>query len=354
MFLTAYNLAHFLMSKGLLDPASVADGDFTVAEAGRRNRNFKVRLGPRPGLFVKQVKILDPSATATIQREASFFKLIQTSPKYAALKALTPEFVHYEPRRHAVTTRLADQAESLAEKQGREGVYREDIAHLLGHALGIAHPYGPVLAADPDARGLFACQLPWPLTLDQTGYSFLNSLGAIGPQLAQSIQQAPGLQPALSALRPEWQFDSLVHGDMKFDNCLIRTMPGGQVQLTIVDWELCDLGDAAWDVASIYKDLLMAVLVSAQNPQASPQVTFDTVRPAMRAFWTGYCAARPQAATLPSLDKMIRYTGARMVLAVLEYLWNAPAMSPLGRQILETAQWLLHSTLSARVQMIGY
>ena len=39
MFLTAYNLPHYLLSKGLIDSQSLVAGDFAIAEAGRRNRN---------------------------------------------------------------------------------------------------------------------------------------------------------------------------------------------------------------------------------------------------------------------------------------------------------------------------
>ena len=66
MFLTAYNLPHYLMSKGLISAQSVVDGDFVLAEAGRRNRNFKVMRRQQPGLFVKQIKSMEAQAITTI------------------------------------------------------------------------------------------------------------------------------------------------------------------------------------------------------------------------------------------------------------------------------------------------
>ena len=38
MFLTASNMAHYLLARGTIPPAVVVDGDFMVIEAGRRNR----------------------------------------------------------------------------------------------------------------------------------------------------------------------------------------------------------------------------------------------------------------------------------------------------------------------------
>ncbi len=363
MFLTAYNLSNYLISRGLLDAQSIVDGDYTVSEHGRRNRNFKVHRRKQPGIFVKQVKVLDPLSTATVKREAGFYRAVHGDPKFSALREMIPEFLDYESRRHAVALRLADGAESLAEKQGREGIYREDTAHLLGHALGTIHLHGPAMHADPATRGLFTSQLPWPITLDQTGYSFLTNIGPIGPALAAEIQKIPTLQPKLSALRAEWRYDCLIHGDMKFDNCLIRTGPDGVPNLTIVDWELADIGEAAWDLGSIYKDLLMAVLMSSEyresavrnNTSAPPLVTLESVQPAALAFWNGYHAGRRMPPQYHSafLDKVVRFTAARMVLAVLEYLFNSNEMNQLGHHTLQTAVWLLEAPQDGRLRMIG-
>jgi hypothetical protein len=47
MYLTADNLAHYLISSGLISATSVVDGDYTVVETGRRNS--KCSAGGCPG-----------------------------------------------------------------------------------------------------------------------------------------------------------------------------------------------------------------------------------------------------------------------------------------------------------------
>ncbi len=121
MFLTAYNLPHYLISKGLITAQSVVDGDFTVAEAGRRNRNFKILRRKQPGLFVKQVKTNEAQAVTTVQREAAFYRIVQGDPKYAAIAGLIPKFIDYEPARHSLTLSLTENAESMAEYHRRQG-----------------------------------------------------------------------------------------------------------------------------------------------------------------------------------------------------------------------------------------
>ena len=364
MFLTAYNLPHYLMFKGLASADSIVDGDFMLAEAGRRNRNFKIFRRKQGGLFVKQIKTADAQAMTTIQREAAFYRTIHSDTKYAALSRMLPRFYDYERSRYALTLSLTENAESLSEHQLRQAQMPETTARMIGNALGIAHAHGPLMAADPAMHGLFPYQIPWPMTLEQTGYTFLNGFGTLGPQLVRSIQQMPTLQPMLSALRQYWQYDSLTHGDMKWDNCLISNPVGESApRLTIVDWELADIGDGAWDVATIFKEYLVAAILSfnarqnaaAQSLPAPPDQSIAVAQPSIRAFWKGYVHGRGLhgAQVGACLDRAVRYTAPRMIIAVLEYLGASPQFSPLGDTMLETARSILESPQAAAAQMIG-
>ncbi len=363
MFLTAYNLPHYLLNKGLINAQSVVDGDFLLAEAGRRNRNFKIVRRQHPGLFVKQIKTNEPQATTTIGREAAFYRSVHSDPKYRNLVALIPKFVHFEAQRHALTLNLTENAESMAEHRTRLSGMPESTAALLGNALGIVHSHGPQMQADEKLRSLFACQVPWPLTLDQAPAGFLEYFGAIGTQLKESLKQFPALTPALSALRAEWRFDSLIHGDMKWDNCLISTAADGNPSVTIVDWEMADLADGAWDVATIFKEYIVAAILSAnaqqaaavQNAPPGPAQPIEAMQPSIRAFWKAYANARQLSGphAYQYLERSVKYTAARMPIAVLEYLSASPQYSTLISAMLQTAMNLLQSTQTAIVQMIG-
>jgi Phosphotransferase enzyme family len=362
MFLTAYNLPHYLISKGLISAQSVVDGDFVLAEAGRRNRNFKVLRRKQPGLFVKQIKTTEAQAISTIEREAAFYRTVHSDARYATIAQMIPKFIDYEPPRRALTLSLTENAESISEHHMRHAQIPESTARLIGNALGIAHAYGPTMLADSKLRTLFPYQVPWPMTLDQSGYSFLDNFPPIGPQLAAAIRQSPKLQPMLSALRPLWQYDSLIHGDMKWDNCLLSSPDGVQQNLTIVDWELADIGDGAWDVATIFKEYLVAAILNAsarqaaasQNQPVPPAQTIESMQPSIRAFWKAYAAARGITADAGRyLDRAVRYTAARMIIAVLEYLNASPQFSVLGSSMLQTAVYLLETPQVAAVQMIG-
>ena len=53
------------------------------------------------------------------------------------------------------------------------------------------------------------------------GHMALSQFGRIGPAFSALIQQHRDLETLLDALGSEWRFDSLVHGDMKWDNVVV-------------------------------------------------------------------------------------------------------------------------------------
>jgi aminoglycoside phosphotransferase (APT) family kinase protein len=364
VFLTAYNLPHYLLSKGLIEPESLVSGDLLVAEAGRRNRNFKVIRRRAPGLFIKQIKTTETQAIATIQREAAFYNAVHRNPHYSALRRIIPRFVDYDARRYSLALELTDNAESVQERHLREGRYTEATARVLGRALGLIHSHGAAMLADPETRGLFPHAFPWPLTFEQSGYKMLDAFGPIGPALAIAIQQLPHLQPLLSGLRAEWAFESLIHNDMKWDNCLVNIQPdGGEPQLTIVDWELADIGDSAWDTGSIFKEYIMAALLNANmremaaghNYAPPPPVTLEMLQPSVRAFWKAYAEARGLTgyAEQTALLHSARMTAGRLIIAVLEYLGGMRELGTLGMRMLQSAAGLLEAPQIGIMQLMG-
>ncbi len=122
------------------------------------------------------------------------------------------------------------------------------------------------------------------------------------------------------------------------------------------------LGDGAWDVATIFKEYLVTAILNASGRQAAlaqnqpvplPQ-TIETMQPSIRSFWKAYVSARGLNGDAGSyLDRAVRYTAARMIIAVLEYLNASPQFSVLGPNMLQTALVLLESPQVAAMQMIG-
>ena len=74
MLLTENTLPHYCLSRGLLTASALVDGELTVADAGGRNRCFSVFRGAEPGLFVKQVDVLEPPPDTDVACEAALYR----------------------------------------------------------------------------------------------------------------------------------------------------------------------------------------------------------------------------------------------------------------------------------------
>jgi hypothetical protein len=363
MYLTASNLPHYLISRGLITAQSVVSGDFVLIETGRRNRNFKVLRRSGPGLFVKQIKSSEPQAIATLEREGLFYSRLRSDPASSHLRSITPEFVDYDPRRHALIVHLLDGYESIAEHHRRIGGVSIQAAALLGDCLARYHATAQHMRPELVDKKLFPCDLPWVMNMRDAGYAVLQHYGPVGAQLATSLQQFPGFLERLSTLRALWQIDSLTHGDMKWDNCMLPVSGGAESDapkdLRIIDWELLDLGDGAWDVATILKEFVMAWLLAASNGvpafAAPAGVSLKAMQSAVRTFWNAYASTRgfDAAGRAAYLDRSIRFCSARMTVAVLEYLYSSPQMTDLMTAMLQLASSILAGPESARTGLFG-
>jgi hypothetical protein len=324
MHLNAGNVAHFLMSRGLLSADAIVSGDLAVLDASRRNRNFKIIRGAGPGLFIKQMRETQPDAMATLRREAACYEMARDD---AALSRLMPRLLKYDAERHLLILELLPEAESLADYHAREKNWPPQIGQMLGEGLGLYHVQAARISNDEAMRSLFPRQVPVVLTWQSGGHAALGQFGRIGPALSALVRQHPEFETLLDAVGAEWRFDSLIHGDMKWDNILVFPASGG-LDFRIVDWELADLGDADWDVGAVLQSFLTVWILSMPIGSGLPPEHYvamaaqpiEAMRTILRAFWDAYARTRgfAEAEKRPALERSMRFGAARLVWSAIE------------------------------------
>ncbi|MBK6857308.1 MAG: phosphotransferase family protein [Microthrixaceae bacterium] len=123
--------------------------------------------------------------------------------------------------------------------------------------LSIAETLARIHAVDPDAVGLgdlgrkedyIARQLK------RWNSQFESGRTREVPEVTEAFQR-------LSAAIPEQRGATIVHGDYRLDNCMLR--PDGTV-MAVLDWEICTLGDPLADLG-----LLMVYWTEADDPFAA-------------------------------------------------------------------------------------
>lgn len=367
MLLTARTVPHYLLERRLISLDTLVDDEIAVVDATRRNRNFKVSVEGAPGFFVKQVATPEPTAVETLAREAECYRVAHHDPAFAALGELLPRPHGYDAVRHILVLELLARGEDVSQRHRRLRAFPVDIGAAMGRALARVHgPLAPVVTAD-DRRERFARRVPWILQASQSDVVPREAHAGGNHQLLTIVQSYAELHGALDALRAEWRQETLVHGDLKWENYVFAEPgDGGAGPLSIVDWEIADLGDAAWDVGAIFQAYLAfwvgsmpaAPGVAPAELVARAPFRIEVMQPAIRAFWRAYVDGlgpdAPNAAARDALlDRAVRYAAARMIQSAYETLTQAPQITAHAVLLLQLSSNILQRPRVAVSDLLG-
>jgi len=368
MFLTTSNIPHYLMSRdlaarGQIDATAITGDDFMVVEGRRRNRNFRIERKGAPRLFIKQVPIFHQEATSSNQREAACWQLAFERDEFAPLRALLPKLVDYDRKRHVLIMEWVDGAENLTAIHNRLRSFPPELAALQAKALAACHGASMAAAADPSLSAIFPKMPPWVLNIAETAEQVMPNMSPGARQLVMELRANPRLIQGLGAAHAAWTPCCLIHGDIKWDNFLLPFDSHAPSDLKIIDWELADMGDPAWDLACVMAGyLLFWLLAIPANPSqgdpglAIPHAPYQLrdLWPAMRAAFQAWHDAAP-AALKPLCEpaRLALFTGARVVLLAFEMVANLPSFGPHTTLALRLAEPLLNEPWKAMGDALG-
>jgi aminoglycoside phosphotransferase (APT) family kinase protein len=341
-------VAPYLLRRGLVGPSSVVDGALSVEDVSRRNRNYRAVRERGPSYLLKQGAGGD--GIATVAHEAAVYRRLEALTGHDRFRRYLPRSYGYDSERHVLVVELLQDGRDLGEYHAAAGRFPRRLATELGNALGKLHratrlptgTAGSVPASDPGGSPPH-----WVLRVHRPHLALYRDISAPNIELVRIIQQSAPFCRLLDELRRGWQTEALIHNDVKWTNCVVFAPAGSQrvTRLKLVDWELAQLGDPAWDVGSVFSSYLSAWLASIpitghDPPDRFPELArhpLERMQPAMRAFWVAYCRrtgadpADPAAPAAPASSAMLlratRYAAARLVQTAYEHLQAAPQLT---------------------------
>jgi hypothetical protein len=368
--LTVDSAAHFLIDRGLIDHEWILEGGLTIQSAARRNRNLRVDGPAGGGYLIKQPGDVADGSRETLRCEAAFYRFCREEPGADPVTRILPRLV---------ATDLDDALLVFESIPGATPfsmyLYSEDgprlaaePARAFGHALGTAHRVLSACAKEPDARLVWLPRaLPWVMRLHKPWPGLLASLNPAGYEMLRVLQNPDGLSERLGGLSRHWQPTTMIHGDVRLDNVLVRSpRPAGEpgaVELWIVDWEMVSLGDPAWDLAGALQDFLvfwvssitLADEMTAEQMIAEARVPLHTVQTAVRALWAGYCegACLDSAQGDDVLMRAVPFSAARLIQSALERSDETDRLAGSPVVLLQISANLLAEPESGQVELYG-
>ena len=364
--LTVDNTFRCLQAEGLITADAVVDGDLEISSATRRNRNLKVTTRGSANYLIKQPSDPHSFADETLRREALFYTFCQTEPAVAGALPFLPRLVRADPGQSLLILELLRGAKPLWQhyEESAGAVFPVAPAAAVGRALATLHRLfaAPDVLAHPHLAFLNASP-PWALEIHRPTPDALSYLSGGQLHLIRSLQGQPRVTRSLDGLRKAWTPETAVHGDVKMDNFVI-VPPGESDQepaLYLVDWELAQRGDPAWDLGSAFADFLSLWVVSMDPDAPLAQMAkgarrpIGTMQPAIHALWAAYGAGRgltPRAAGA-LLRRTVRYSAARAMQTAFEMAKQAPVMPPPAVLLLQVAVNLLKEPVNALQVLYG-
>jgi aminoglycoside phosphotransferase (APT) family kinase protein len=237
-----------LIDGGFLTAADIVDKDVDLVDLGRSNPVHLVRIDTVGRLIVKQGQAVGSVFDAGFEREASVFRHAAGS---VALARLMPRCLAVRPELRLLVLEFIDGTPAWA-------VEADGILETVELIVRLASTLGELHCATRSNAG-FDDALPWVLRLfDDDRDALMWSHPDVRPLLNQAAER-PRFVENLRGCRQSWRADCLIHGDVKFDNCLLLAAGGERsaFEVKFIDWELSVYGDPAWDLACLLENVVL-------------------------------------------------------------------------------------------------
>jgi len=332
--LTPATVFPYLLEHGYVTTASAVDGDFRVTDLSRRNRSFRVSTG-NTGYVVKQVRKRKPGYFATLDRESDCYWLRENDPDYAPIAKVMPRCWAYDASQHVLILELIMGGENLGQYHRRIGKLPVEAAQLLGTTLSTWHS-GMEGAIRDKRPAAFPAAIPWILSADTATVADFDSVSEANRELLRIIGKYEIFGRALEDLRERWVANTLIHGDLKWEHCILTHQ-----HLRIVDWEFADIGDGCWDAGAVLQAYLRLWVQSVTDDPLAE------IQPAIRAFWEAY------AGSADMLERAMAYAAVRMIQSAWENLMTASEIGAEEVRLLQVSQNILASPHAAVQRLFG-
>lgn len=347
----------YLLGLGLLQAGDVVQDTVTVANVSRRHLNWRVTTQNGPGYLLKQG--VGGERAAALEREAAIYRLLNAVPGFA--RRYVPQLHLHDAENGVLILEWIAGSQNLREYHLRRGHFPVSLARIMAEALGRLHRHGPG-GPEYEAR---SANVPWIFSAHRPTLRFFQDCSGANLALIELTQEFPDFCEEIDALRAAWHDDALIHGDLKWDNCVVSGNAASvrTTRLRIVDWELARTGDPCWDVGSAFHDYLGFWLQSIPITGTMPPERFlelarfplEKMHPALRAFWSTYARAMDldAEATERWLIRSVRYAAARLLQTAFEQMQGAAQLTGNIVCFLQLSFNILKRPREAAVHLLG-
>lgn len=351
----------YLLARKLISPLSIVEGDVLINDLSARNHNYAIISKRGPSYLLKQG--VDLERRTTIAHEAAIYTLLQED---ASFRDYLPGSYGYDQERSVLVLEWLRNGQSLREYQERRGCVSLLLARRLGEALATLHHVSKTARwRDEDEHHIYS-QPPGLLSLHRPDQFLFEQASPAHLQLMQRIQSVAELSQHFDTLCRNWTTTALIHGDMRWENCIVCARPGSQrkTRLRLVDWELAAWGDPCWDIASVlgtYLDFWVFSLpiigdIPTEQALGLARYPLEQVQQGMYAFWQAYvkCTQLSNNSAGTLLMRSLGYTAAKLIQIAFERTQHARHLTKSVEALLHLSVHIVQQPLEMVIDVLGF
>ncbi len=360
---TLDTIQELLLAEHLIDKNNLLFDDFETTSINRRNRNIQVTTRLEPNYLIKQVADLTADNAKTLKKEILFYNFFKES--FINLKDYLPVLRYSNINELTLIIDFYKNAIPLWKYYQQKGIHNFPLKTVgtIGNLLAeIHHHFSDQNVINHSKADFLSDDLPFIFKLHQPHPNKLAHLAKGGLDFIEHLQAQSDIILMLNKIEETWEKNAIIHGDIKLDNfILLNPEKEESTEVKLVDWEMSQIGDIAWDIAGCFNDFIFWWVITMPDNKTPDEMIkgtkfpFQKLYPAIEIFWINYCktASLTEEKTETLLEKALHYAGFRILQTSYEVASKFDTIPSIANVLLKMSESIIRSSHSSRKKLFG-
>lgn len=354
-----------LLRTGLLTRESLLNNDYEVTTVNRRNRNLTVTTSKNEDYFIKQVVDTQSDNAKSLRNEILFYEFI--AKHLSSIADYLPQNI--EGNGEAVYLILRYEKSALP--LWRYYKNKPEVTEIPGATMGMI---GELLGAlhrelrgrslrDLQEKHLLSTEIPFIFKLLKPNPGMLAWATSGALKFVLMLQQEKDAFEIWRKAEESWCEESFIHGDVKLDNFLVFESDSSSAvnRVKLIDWEMFQVGDPAWDVAGVFNDFIFWWVITMPDNMSPEQMIkhaqfpLTNIQQGANQFWQEYTHALGLAEGVAGalIHRAVFFGGLRVIQTAYEIASRFDVIPSIAILLFNLGMSILRDPPKAITQLYG-